>query len=223
MYYRRRIRLLLLGILGSMLAASLLVGNCMGVHQSSEGGLPLSFPYAIEDTPLILLGVVGYEGAYVEAGDQEVVDVAALVVKNSSAQTIRQARITVDCAGETFLFDLFCLPPGESLMVLDSGGKIWIPRQVYSCSAQYSFGTTADSVVDVGQTEDGVLRISNRTDQPIHDIHIYHKNWSKEAGMFIGGIAYETHIGCLQPGQLLLLRPDHFAPGISQIVYITSQ
>ncbi len=223
MYYRRRIRLVLLGILGSMLSASLLVVNCMEVREDAAGELPLSFPYTIENTPLVILGVVGYEGAYVEGDDEEVVDVAALMVKNCSAQTLQQAQISIDCAGETFCFDLFCLPPGESVMVLDSSEKIWLPRQVYGCSVQYSFGTAKNEAVDVKQTENGVLQISNGTDRPVYDICIYHKNWSKEAGMFIGGVAYETHIACLQPGQLLLLRPDHFAPGISQIVYIAAQ
>ncbi len=212
MYYRRRVILLLLGLAGSVLCAWTMVQQNVQIPQNMIG-----FPHAV-DSALILEGIVGYEGAFVEAGDEEVVDVAALIVSNPTDQMIQHAKINIQYEGGTYEFVLSFLPPGKSAMVLEQNAQLWLSQPVFSCEAEYSLGGGLPEDLLVQQMADGVVALTNTSDKSLKNIKLYHKNWSKEAEMYLGGIAYETYVGDLEPGQFSFLKPKYYIFGVSHIV-----
>lgn len=227
MLLRRRIGLLLLGLCGSVAAGVLLAANCVSAASTPVvARVSMSFPCIIEGTPLMIQGITGYEGPYIEDGsDEEVADVAALILYNAGEIMIAEADITVQCAESTFRFALTDLPADSAVVVLEQEVQPWIPQNVYLCTASYKLNENDDFTnqqLHVRQTDTSILEISNLTDEPIYDITIGYKTWSKEIGCYLGGITYKTHIDTLQPGQILLLSPDHYAVGSSKIVNISS-
>lgn len=227
MLLRRRIGLLLTGFCGSIAVGLFLVTNCVSAASAPVvAQVSMSFPCVVEGTPLVIQGITGYEGPYIEDGsDEEVADVAALILYNAGENMIAAADITVQCAESSFCFVLNDLPAGAGVVVLDQDAQLWTPQNVYRCLASYELneiGNFTDQQLHVRQTDTSILEISNLTDKTIYDITICHKTWSEEIGCYLGGITYETHIDSLRPGQILLLSPDHYAVGSSKIVNISS-
>ena len=215
MYYRKRAVLLLCGLVGSVVFAVILVRR-----NTEAKSRPVSFPYTI-DSVLVIEGLVGYEGAFVEKGNEEVVDVAGAIVTNCSDQIIQEARIHMECQTGSYEFEVSYLPPGTSTLALEVEAKIWTKDLVLSCDVEYAFGLGIPDGLLVQQMEDGVVALTNTTEYSINNIRIYHKNWAKEAGMFLGGIAYETYAGDLEPGQFVFLKPEFYVSGMSQIIAAT--
>lgn len=218
MLLRRRIGLLVMGFFGSLLAGGILVGNCVSA-QSVPVVAQVSFPKTLEGTPLVVKGITGYEGPYVEDGtDEEVTDVAALTVYNAGEKRIGEAVITVKTEQESMCFVLTELPAGEAAIVLEQERKQWVPQRLLDWQASYVQTKVEQAAVEVRVLADGYLEISNLMEVPLQSITLLHKTWSEVFGGYLGGITYRTRIEALQPGQLLLIKPDHFAPNVSRII-----
>lgn len=223
MYYLRRGWIILRAFVWVMIVAVTLISCNSAVPVLNEPMQPIVFPYKIPDTPLTVIGVVGYEGAYVEGEDEEVVDVAALMVQNDSENAIEHAYIAMYGADQLFEFELTYLPANSSLMVLESAKKLWIRDTIFSCSGEYTQLDEYACDIKIIQTNDGLLQVENTSEYLVDNVRIYHKNWSREAEMYLGGISYQTHIVNMEPGQILLIRPDHYVFGISRIVHVTAR
>ena len=223
----RRIFLVSFGIIGSLFALILLVGNCMGY-----GDLPAStqcemlFPYTLKDYPLKLHMVTGYDGSYTEEDvDLEVNDVAALLVENIGDDILINTRIALYSGEDCFMFFADILPPGEKCVLLEQSYRQYINQKFFNCWASSNlapYPSLDGSSVQVRYLDMDTLELTNLTEHTIEGIYMYHKTWSKEIGAFIWGKSYETYVDQINPGQLLLIRPRHYAGNNSKVIWITN-
>lgn len=223
----KKIRNLLFGLFCSALILGLMILNCIYQEQvTAIARSDIPFPYKMHDQPLVIHSITGYEGTYMEDGsEREVTDVAAILVENVGENMLSHANIALYSESECFLFYAQSLPPGEKTVLLEKNQQIFIDQKVTSCwaSAQYaSCNDLQERFVHVRVIGMDALELSNMTDRPIYDLNIYHKTWSKEIGAYLGGICYVTHVEKLEPGQLVLVKPNHYAYGYSRIICITS-
>ena len=224
MVFKRRMRLLVCGFLGSISVGAVLVISCLQITTVPVvATVCVEFPLSLEGTPLTIKGITGYEGPYVEDGtDEEVVDIAAISVVNTGQKIVRRACIRLIGEQGDMCFLLTQLLPGETAVVLEQSRQPWVRQQFLHGKADCEESVLQELQVQVNVSPEGLLEISNPTDAPIRNIILMHKTWSDIIGAYLGGITYETKIDEMQPGQLLLIRPAHFAPGISRIVAVTA-
>ena len=224
MVFKRRMRLLVLGFLGSICACVLLIISCLRITTLPVvATVTMSFPATLEGTSLTVMGITGYEGPYVEDGsDEEVADIAAICVLNTGVNTVERAMITLIGERGDMRFALTCLPPGETAIVLEQDQKLWTGAQFTHWLADCTESQPRNMQLKVNVSPEGCLEISNPTNNPIENVTIMHKTWSESFCAYLGGISYETRVQVLKPGQLMLIHPEHFAPGISKIVAVTA-
>ncbi len=221
MIWYKRIGSLCVGFLCSCAVLSLLILRCVGVPQTpAEPHIKMEFPYALKDLPLVLHGIYGYEGPYVEDGtDREVCDVAALVVENVGATMLTDTRIAIYTPNRCFMFLAQCLPAGAKTIVLEKNEGLYYGEQVTGCWAHTdSVKKASEESVMIRQLDMGAIEIVNETSGQIRQLVILHKNWSKEAGSYLGGVVYKTYVYNLQPNQLVLVKPGHYEKTISKII-----
>lgn len=65
----------------------------------------------------------------------------------------------------------------------------------------------------------GTLIVSNLTDRPLNAFNLYYKTWLSPPEVYIGGIVYKVEVPILQPGETVLLYPNHYACGYSRVVF----
>ena len=226
MVWCRRIGLLCVGIICSCGFGSILILRCLGATEApAVVQASMRFPYTLTDQPLILHGVFGYEGPYVEDGtDREVCDVAALLVENTGDAMLVDTSIAVYYPNGCYLFYAQCLPAGEMTVVLEKEAKLFQGEKLLSCWA-YSEANVQPLAknIQIRQLGMDVLEITNEESFCLGEIVILHKNWSKEAEAYLGGVVYKTYIRSVRPGQLVLVKPGHYAKTVSKVLAAVSQ
>ena len=185
-----------------------------------EGDETLVLPAQVPGTSLIAERLVCYEGPFMEDGsDGPVVNTAALVIRNAGHSAIRAASVTLERAGERYVFDLTYLLPGMSVMVQEASA---VPYFRDGITAITGWAQTMEespgalSGLELVPLDMGSLSVTNRTGEMLENILLLHKNYLPD-GTFVGGITYETPIAALAPGQTQIIFPEHYAQGYSKI------
>ena len=221
MVWFKRVGLLCVGFLCSCGVMCLLIYRCIDASPvSAEPQISVTFPYALTDQPLILHGIYGYEGPYVEDGtDREVCDVAALVVENVGDTVLMDTCIAVYSPEQTFMFFAQCLPAGAKTMVLERQEKLYYGETAISCWAYTNRELSKPAQnISIRQVDMDALEITNVGTTQLDELVVYHKNWSKEAGAYMGGVVYKTYVYHIQPDQLVLVKPGHYTKTLSKII-----
>ena len=229
----RRWMLLLLGLMGSMLAAAALYISAEGTLVSgpqspivTESVMQNDFalPAVIPGTALLAERISSYDGPYLEDGsDREVVNVAALHVCNTASRMIQNVLITLQCEDALYVFYGEDIPPGKTVVLLEREGREYehgdctgiLGWQVLSIEEELNCVTVTEQSM-------GTLVVTNRSDDTLHNLCLRYKSWLSPPDVYVGGITYKTIIPVLLPGQTLHLYPPHYAAGYSKIVSVTA-
>lgn len=234
----RRIILLVLGLAGSLLAASMLYASVAkgivadGMQEvgavSGELAVPADrfFPNRVQGTALMVMAMSSYDGPYLEDGsDTEVFGITALQVINTGEDTIPRCLIRLCCDETILIFDGEQIPPGVPVVLLERNAATYKNRNVAECSGwqMAAFDDLyAGKQVLVDDRAMGTLVITNVSGQTLRNIRIHYKNWLQSPGFFIGGIAYMVTIPELKDGQTELLYPYHYAKGYTKVVSVVA-
>lgn len=178
---------------------------------------------------LSLISVGRYTGAYVEDGsDEEITDVAAIVVQNTGAERIEYCVIKLPYGEESLYFNVSALPAGASALVMEAGRSIYSEHMVFSAAQCLQFALpTAEQRVEFGDSfrlnaMDGVINITNLTNQDFTaPVKVFYKT-ELEYNLFLGGIAYSvTAQNGVPAGETVQILSSHYQAGESQILYMT--
>ena len=186
--------------------------------------LPLAFPLTVTGTELTALQIADYEGPFWEDGSRdEVVRVAALLVENTGDMMISRGAVVLQWETEMMVFELFMLPPGQRVLVLEKDRQLrreGVPSQCYGwTSREYNENMGQVTVEELGGM---TLAVVNRTADVIPVTTICYKTRDSASGIYIGGIAYTLEVRQLQPGERRLLVPENYAYGHSRILSINT-
>lgn len=184
----------------------------------------ITVPFSIEGTSLIAEKIVSYDGPFLEDGSgDEVFGVSTLVVKNTGTTGVEHARITLVVDDGFLEFDINKLPAGATVAVLEKNRAKYRSYSLYRGYGEQSLLNEGwgDWPVLIEPYDLGSFLITNNTENTLRNININYKNYLP--GIYVGGIAYHISYPFLQPGQSVVLYPEHYVSGYSTIVYISTQ
>ncbi len=174
-----------------------------------------------------IINIGAYTGAYVEDGSNDVVSgVMMLIVKNTGADAIEYAQITVPTAAGNAEFSASTLLPGMTMVLLEQNRMAYTGEELHE---QATADTVAVFKQPVSLCEDqlelqalnGIINVTNISNEDITgDIVIYYKNCSED--MYYGGITYRVRIqGGMRAGEIKQLAASHFSDTGSKVVFVT--
>ncbi len=205
---------------------TLLAGCNEGSTDSTNGyiGEPVG-GYKPTSAELYCLEITTYTGPFVEDGKNEQVEnVAAILVENRSKQFLDYATVTYYVGGKIATFNVTGLPVGTKAWVLEKdklqldGSHSFEFLDCESVFKQDAIVSTKDISVRV---QGNVLTLSNNTDKTLSNVCVYYKNVNVD-GNYLGGITYMLSFDTLAPGQSLSKQSAHFTD-TSQIVRFSYQ
>lgn len=182
-------------------------------------------PCVIPKTTLLAQHMVCYEGPFLEDGsDEEVVDVAALSVKNIGSSGIEAAQIVLQMDNKLLTFNITNLPPGDTILVLEEKREKYVKGEyeLYSGWQLEDDNTWITDKIRVVETDMAQLDVTNCSDCQISNVQIFYKNYLSDANVLIGGISNRVWLGTLQPGQTAEIKLPKYASGYSKVVCVKS-
>ena len=185
----------------------------------------LTLPYQIPGTTLTAERIAAYEGPYLEdcTGD-EVVNVAALVLRNTGQAGVESAQVILYWGDEQYIFEADTIPAGQSVLVLEKSRSAYAHRSYTDCigwQTQAEGDWTAYKYLTVEEVGQGTLAVTNISDSELTNIHLYYKSYLSPPGIYVGGITYKVRIRKLEPGQTLQINPPYYARGYSRVARVT--
>ena len=186
----------------------------------------ISFPCIISGTGLLIEGMGMYEGPFPEdASDTPVTDVAALRIRNCSQFPVERGAVVLEMHAERYVFEIYGIPPGESVFVCELDKKAFTTQPVTACSgwAVEDVWLDTQSQLNIEQTGMDTLKITNISNQVLPYIQLLYKSYDAESGLYIGGIVHTLDILSLQPGEVRTVTPYRYVNGYSRIVTVKLQ
>ena len=232
----RRTLLLVLGTLGSVLAAGILYISAESVWQktatddllaaqpSAEITNTVMFPALIPGTSLIAQDLSSYEGPFLEDGtDREVTNVAALHIYNSSDREIFKVYIELKWDEVCYIFAGDHIPPKSTVVILEQNGYAYRKEAATAIKGWQWLGQPGNGASDICVTDKamGTIVVTNMTDEILRNVCVYYKSWLSPPDVYMGGITYMVQVPVLLPRQTQYLYPRHYARGYSKVVSVT--
>lgn len=190
---------------------------------SSSQGRYLQFPYTAQSDQLVIEKMFSYSGYYIEDGtEDEVSNVAAILVTNTSSKIIEFASVYLEADEKLMQFDISILPAGASVLVMEKDRKTC--SETVKCSYNRSEIAYMDSmdlkedVLKVTQDE-GEITVENIGSDTVPEIRLFYKN-QVENNTYLGGIAYTVKLSELSPGEVQTVYPSHFDPRYGKIMMV---
>ena len=183
------------------------------------------YPRSVMGTDLLAVYTVDYDGPFFEDGsNDEVADVAALVVENQGGLMVASGAVIVEFGNERMVFELSCLPPGGKVLVLEKERKHYGVEGPVTC-----YGWTKEEypedpgLVSVESTGLNGLTITNHTGCTVPGIAVYYKKFDLKTGMYVGGITYCVTETDLMPREVRVRHPEDFATRETVIVQVLQE
>lgn len=233
--------LLLLGIVGSLLIAAVLYISAKGIvvqsyvnqttpseplPTSREEFLPdeIRLPMWVAGTSVLVERLCAYDGPFVEDGsDAEVVNIAALLIKNIGSYELQKAEITLQFGSETMVFYGEHIPAGATVALLEKNATPYSAGDFSACTGWQEVSNPSGIGRDIAITEnaDNSISVTNLSDSTLEQLTLYYKSWLSPPNIYVGGITYQLKIPQLLPGQTRQVYPSHYASGYSKMVSLT--
>lgn len=184
----------------------------------------VAFPCVVEGTELVALSLISYEGPFLEdGGDSEVVDVAALLLRNSTGKHIRDALIKVKQGEKTLMFELSHLPVNGEILVIEKNRQPFSGDTISGCEGvarSVDHNGWNDRFLFTPSGQRGLV-VKNLTEQKLEDVVVYYKTYYAPAGFCVGGITYSVRIGTVSQNEDVQLLPYPFVAEGSAVVWVT--
>lgn len=191
--------------------------------QQLEKGITVlgDLPIEISCTPLVVKQLAAYDGKFFEDGSgREVMDVAAVLLYNSSDRLIPYAYLTVRTENCQYTFDAYMLPPKSSVLVPDRSAQ-----RLTETNITDTFGWTTvknDSqrpVLEIREQGMGSLRIQNLSGKKLRDLTVYYRTYISDGEFYLGGKVFQTQVAEIPPGETAVICPANYASGYSKVIY----
>lgn len=195
--------------------------QCVQVQASTMPSKLLEFPCPVEGTSLKALQLARYEGPFLEKrSDREVVDTAALVLENTGGY-LKSGAVVLEMGGAQLVFEIFDLPPGERVLVLEKDGRQFCEGILQACYGWEMEWYPEDMGHVTAEDAGGMtLAVTNHTNDMIPAAKIYYRTQDPGSGMFLGGVSYCVEVRTLMPGERRLIQPPYYVRENSVILYV---
>lgn len=211
------------GFMAVLLLSSVLLNDPVRCYADSVSASCSVEGIRISCTPLIVESIASYDGAFYEDGSgREVVGVAAIMLRNSSDETVPFANVIVYTDNCRYEFEATMIPPGAVVLIPERNAAILLEQKIVRC---FGWMTVLQSELPQNikfEVSQG-LTVTNQGPKSIRNLIVYHRTYIAEGDFYMGGSAFQTKIERIAPLQRISVLPDNFAPGYSEIVWYTIQ
>lgn len=206
-----------------VLIGSTVVGNAQSLQdQASETVLQDQMEAVpISCTPLVIQQLAVYDGKFMEDGsDQEVVNVAAIMLHNSADRIVPYAYVKVYTENCQYTFNAYMIPPRSSVLVPEETGQKLKGSEIVRV-----FGWTTvkeereEPRLEIEEVGMGCLSITNRSGSKLHNLTLYHRTYIPDGSFYMGGRAFKTEVPYIAPESTVYIYPENYASGYSEVVY----
>lgn len=181
------------------------------------------WPILAADDRLEIQNCASYTGLYPEDGsDEQVEQVAAILVKNVSSEVLQFCSLSMTVDGEAATFVLSELPAGACVWVLEAN-RLTAPQTAEYCyvSDSSSFHAPAElSNISVTGGE-GTITLTNQGETDCGSAAVYYKLLYDE-NTYLGGITYRVSVSDLKAGQSQTVTAGHYYFNAAEIIGIYS-
>lgn len=167
-----------------------------------------------------------FSGTFVEDGsDENVEEVFALTIANTSDAWLEYAQIIIAAGEETYSFSISALPAGKTARILEQDRKLMPESKEYEVEiknvAFYKEQPSLHSDMFEISTENQQITVKNISEKDITgDIYVYYK--SKLDDVYIGGIAYRAKLSDgLSSGEEQQSYAGHYSKETSELLFVT--
>ena len=185
---------------------------------------PVTFPYSVPGTGIVVQKISSYDGIYIEDGsDQEISNVASMLMTNSSGNAIEYVSVSLKCDGERMEFEASDIPSGAAILVQEKNKKSYRDGTYTECVgtvAQMDGFGMAEDQVKVTPNEDDTFTVTNLTEQTIPCVRLFYKLYMEDQGIYIGGITYNVKVTELEAGASQTISPSHYVQGYSRLMMV---
>lgn len=213
-----------------ILCLVLIIGNLTGSKiKKYEGFVPfdkknLNQNIELENKGLSVVAVGTYSGEYMEDGnDDEIENVAALILQNESEQMLQIAEIELNINGEDRgLFRITNLPANGMVMALDMNRLVCgTDGTAEKESEAVRFFEEVPMNEDLFETEgtEGRVTLKNLSEDTYDKVYVYYKT-EIDDGLFLGGITYRIPFEEIEGRTQIETDAAHYSPNKSKIVEV---
>ena len=123
---------------------------------------------------LYCLEFTSYSGAFYEDGSNEQVEnIAAILVENRSEEFLEKATITYDVGDDTATFVATAIPAGAKCWVLEQNRMKMsadLKFEFVDCVSGFKQGTSLNEDVMLVETEDDVITVTNKSEDTMYSV-----------------------------------------------------
>jgi len=220
--------LLLIGIMGIVgsgndveSAQESTAGNT--VHEDGDSvssAEPIAFPFVLENGLLTVESVFQFSGPNPDAGMQNVTDIAAVLVGNSSERYLDSAEIRVTLqSGAERTFTVSDIPAGTTAMAFSSANeKLSESDACVGISAKAAFMDVKEISGLAVTVEGAEITLQNNSGEDLEKIDVYCREFYNES--FFGGSAYTYTIPKIAAGERAVVVASECILGSATVVRI---
>lgn len=199
-------------------------GNAETGTAAQEGVYGMTLPYSITGSSLVIQSIASYDGSYIEDGsDSDISGVTVIVLENAGDTEVEYASISINRDGTELLFEASALPAGGTVVVQEKNKTLFQEGNYTDCSANVAeiseFGMSEDQV-QVEETGDQEITVTNLTDETIPAVRIFYKFYMEDEDTYVGGITYTAKLTNLEAGASQTIMPAHYLKGSSKIMMV---
>lgn len=173
----------------------------------------------VSQSGLDILAVGSYSGSFFEDGSDEAVeDIAAIVIRNTGAQTAEYGEVD---AG-TFHFVFTGLPVNAVMLVLENDRGAYSEMSDAQVAARVNAADVSEDYDEAFEVYlgDGVINIRNISGKRFsEDVFVYYKNI--QDGVLLGGITYRARFGGVADGAIAQSIQSHATAEHTIVIYMT--
>lgn len=155
-----------------------------------------------------------FSGAFVEDGkNEEVEDVAAILVENRSEAFLDRATITYKYGDKDAVFMLTGLPAGEKCWVLEQNRLVLDGKHSFEfedCVTAFKEDAVLNTDYITKTSVDNAITVTNTSDKKLLNVCVYYKN-TMDDGNYFGGITYMINFGDIEPGGSITKASAHYS------------
>lgn len=218
--------------MGVLMSVLLLVANTSGNHTYSQCVVTnavadtspkVMLPYPISCTSLVARRLASYDGPFFEDGSgREVLNVAALELKNVGESVIPYAYVVVFTDNGEYTFCASMLPPDATVLIPETEAKLWKPGNISCIFGWTTVQEKEDPLrIDVQDAGEDGIRIENLSQEPVENLTVYFRSYVPEGNVYCGGMAFSVSLSSVAPGEVRTLLPVYYAPGYSRVILWT--
>lgn len=227
----RRIALVMASVSAGLLVAVLIPITALSMDgETGLDGIYHSFgkhtdsvclPHTISCTSVEVVRLASYDGPFYEDGSgREVMNAAALEIYNKSNELIPYAYIIVYTANEQYTFRATMIPPQASVLIPESQAQtLGQTEMVHIFGWTTVKQPTQPYAIEIAQRGKNRLQITNLSEKTISELTVFHRTYVPEGDIYCGGIAFETEIPQITPGESVTVHPIYYVSGYSHIVH----